>query len=392
MLPNHAIVVTACLLGIACSPADDATTAAWHGSVELRDSVWVVSNPDAPVFDSTQAHLNPVWAVELLPDSVVSWAAPERVRILHGVTYVLDPIAHRVAAFDTLGRRTIGFGRAGAGPGEMEAPSDLLVAGNAIGVRDGRLGRMILFDAGGNYLRSIPIPQMSSVLPIGDSALLVKSMQEKEPSWRLIHAGSIREIGPISKRGAPYALRDAGCWGDAVGNMVVFASCTRPSLLIFSPSMRFTRVASINRQEQHATEEQLERFRAYMNAKLSQVPVKPDVKTSIIEAALKSDAIRKDVHGIVVDSAAGLIGIWSQVGQQYGGGNARLDLLSLSGVYLAQLRLPRSLTAFDLDGGRLVTLAEDSLSGTVTLRSARVGLPEGWHAIAAAADSPVKPN
>lgn len=372
-------ICAAITLLLGCWSGGVESRAQWHGSAELVDSVWVVSNPDTPVYDSSQVHLAPEWSVALLPDSAVSWVAPGHVRLLHGITYVLDVSAYRVAAFDTLGRRTAAFGRKGAGPGEMEAPTGLFVTGDAIGVDDGRLGRAVLFDERGSYVGSRSIPPMADVLAIGDSELLARYLQPGEPGWRIISDDSARELGPMSQRGAPYASRSTGCVGDAdVGVIVLAVTCTRPGVLLFSPSMHLTRVATVNRQEQHATNEQLERFRGYMDTKLSQVPLKPEVKAGIIETALKNDAIRKDVHGVAVDSVAGLIGIWSQVSQQYGGGNAQLDLLSLSGVYLAHLVLPRSLTAFDLDHGRLVTLSLDSLTGTVTLRSARIVLPEGW--------------
>jgi hypothetical protein len=383
---DHGIALVVLLLGAACSPGGDTLTATWHGSAELHDSVWVVTNPDTPLFDSNQVRLTPQWAVELAPDSVVSWVAPGHVRMLHGTAYVLDMSAHRVAAFDARGKRVVAFGQEGAGPGEMKAPTDLLVVGHAIGVADGRLGRFLLFDPRGTYLRSIPIPQMSSVIPAGDSALLVKYMQPGEPGWRLVTGDSSRELGPMSERARPYAARDAGSWGDGSGDAIVLASSSHPMLLVFSPSMHLMRVASIDRPQEHATEHQMEHFKAFMNARLSQMPLKPAARAGLVEEALKTQAMRRDVRGVAIDSASGLIGIWSQIAQQYGGGDASVDMVSLSGVYLARLILPRPLTAFDIDGGRLVTLSEDSVSGTVTLRSARIGLPDGWRELASAAD------
>lgn len=387
---DRGIALVAFLVGAACSPGGDTLTATWHGSAELHDSVWVVTNPDTPLFDSTLVSLTPQWAVELTPDSVVSWVAPGHVRLLHGVAYVLDMPAFRIAAFDTLGQRVVAFGREGAGPGEMKAPTDLFVMNDAVGVGDGRLGRAMFYDESGHYLRSVPIPQMSAVWPAGDSAILVRHFQPGEPGWQLVNADSARELGPMSERGAPYAQSGAGCWGDGAGSTVVLVSCKSPSLLIFSPSMHLMRAVSIERPEQRATDAQLSHLKAFMNERLSKMPMKPDARAGMIEMALKENTMRKDVRGIAVDSAAGLIAIWDQIGDGYGGGNASFDVLSLSGVYLAHLVLPRPLTAFDLDGGRLVTLSEDSLTGTVTLRSARIDLPEAWRAVAAAADTVMK--
>ena len=385
------LLVSFALLSLGCQT--DHAVAAWHGTAELRDSVWVVTNPDAPVFDSTQVRLTPEWDVELLPDSIVGWESPGNVRLLHGVAYVLDLPAHRVAAFDTLGRRIVVFGREGAGPGEMNAPTDLFVIGDAIGVGDGRLGRAMLYDKSGHYLRSLPIPQMSSVLPAGDSTILVQYFQPGEAGWRLVNGDSAREIGPLSQRGVPYAQRDAGCMGDGTKRLILLAAtCNRPSVMFFSPSMQLARVVSIDRPEQHATDEQIEQLKAFMEEKLSKTPMAPDARAGMVEMVLKENTVRKDVHGIAADSAGGLVALWSQIGTEYGGGNAWLDVLSLSGVYLARFALPRSLKAFDLDDGRLVTLAEDSLTGTVTLRSARIQLPDRWRAIAAAADNTRRPD
>jgi hypothetical protein len=385
MKTSRMLLATIAVLSGGCR-SDHPATAAWRGSAELRDSVWVVTNPDAPVFNSTQVRLSPQWDVELLPDSVVGWESPENVRLLHGVAYVLDLPAHRIAAFDTLGRRVVAFGREGAGPGEMKAPTDLVVTGDAVGVGDGRLGRFMLFDPQGHYLRSTPIPQMSSVIPVGDSAILVKYFQPEEPGWRLISGDSVREMGPMSNRGGADVPSDVGSWRDASGGVVVLASSSRPTFLVFSPSLRLTRVVNIKRPQERATDEQMTQLKASMNARLSQMPIKPDARASIVEEALKNQAMRRDIQGIAIDSAGGLIGIWSQISQQYGGGNAWVDVLSLSGVYLSRIALPRPLKALDLDDGRLVTLAEDSLTGTVTLRSARIELPDRWRAIAAAPD------
>jgi hypothetical protein len=253
-------------------------------------------------------------------------------------------------------------------------------------VGDGRLGRFMLFDPQGHYLRSTPIPQMSSVIPVGDSAILVKYFQPEEPGWRLISGDSAREMGPMSNRGGADVPSDVGSWRDASGGVVVLASSSRPTFLVFSPSLRLTRVVNIKRPQERATDEQMTQLKASMNARLSQMPIKPDARASIVEEALKNQAMRRDIQGIAIDSAGGLIGIWSQISQQYGGGNAWVDVLSLSGVYLSRIALPRPLKALDLDDGRLVTLAEDSLTGTVTLRSARIELPDRWRAIAAAPD------
>jgi hypothetical protein len=74
MKADLAMLMSLALLSQGCQA--DRPAAAWLGSAELRDSVWVVTNPDTPVFDSTQASLTAQWAVELAPDSAVSWVAP----------------------------------------------------------------------------------------------------------------------------------------------------------------------------------------------------------------------------------------------------------------------------------------------------------------------------
>lgn len=48
---DRGIALVAFLVGAACSPGGDTLTATWHGSAELHDSVWVVTNPDTPLFD-----------------------------------------------------------------------------------------------------------------------------------------------------------------------------------------------------------------------------------------------------------------------------------------------------------------------------------------------------
>lgn len=81
--------------------------------------------------------------------------------------YVLDAQNVRVVVFDTAGRYVHEFGTRGGGPGEFQVPVSMTVlANNEVVVNDVGNRAYIVFDADGEFLRSVPY-DASIGLPLG---------------------------------------------------------------------------------------------------------------------------------------------------------------------------------------------------------------------------------
>lgn len=74
-----------------------------------------------------------------------------------GSIYVVDPNAHHVAVYDGKGSFRRAIGRAGAGPGEFVAPSEIALVGDSLAVFDQALLRVSIFTNQGDYVRAFPL-------------------------------------------------------------------------------------------------------------------------------------------------------------------------------------------------------------------------------------------
>lgn len=76
-----------------------------------------------------------------------------------GNLYVLDAGNHRISVFDRDGRHQRSFGRQGEGPGELGFPTDMAVTpAGEVAVYDFARRALVLFDAGGSYTGTFPLP------------------------------------------------------------------------------------------------------------------------------------------------------------------------------------------------------------------------------------------
>ena len=162
---------------------------------------------------------------------------------------------------------------------------------------------------------------------------------------------------------------------DADADLVAISACTRPDIMVLTPDMTPLRRMRIERAEVTPTAAQLARFEAHVRATLAKAPLRPGQAEPIVQQALRSNTVRKDIRGIAVDAAAGLIDVWSQVPDEFGADSARLDLMTLEGMYVATLPLPAPLVTFDAARARVVAMSVDSVTGNTRLMSLRVRLP-----------------
>lgn len=83
--------------------------------------------------------------------------------------YIADRFERRIAHYDIDGSLIRHFGQKGAGPGEFLSPAQIAVHESEVAVLDQSLGRIVVFDTAGRYLRSVSAPEG---MMIGDIAIL----------------------------------------------------------------------------------------------------------------------------------------------------------------------------------------------------------------------------
>ena len=82
--------------------------------------------------------------------------APRALLVDSGAIYVLDPTAHGVHRFDSLGRWLATIGSEGEGPGEFQRPTDMGWSADTLWVSDRELGRLSTFDReSGSVIRTV---------------------------------------------------------------------------------------------------------------------------------------------------------------------------------------------------------------------------------------------
>jgi len=84
--------------------------------------------------------------------------------------YVLDQGRARVVVRSPDGSQSA-FGSLGGGDGQLDDPTGLGLGGGLLAVADPTNGRIAVFDAGGRFLRSIPVPQWGATLAYPDVAV-----------------------------------------------------------------------------------------------------------------------------------------------------------------------------------------------------------------------------
>ena len=85
-----------------------------------------------------------------------------------GRLHVLDGQARRVVVVDGTGAFAGTVGAPGEGPGELRFPADLVVHGDgAVTVLDPGHGGFVVYDAGGSWLRTVPVDAREPGMPAG---------------------------------------------------------------------------------------------------------------------------------------------------------------------------------------------------------------------------------
>lgn len=134
---------------------------------------WACTNrPDA--VDGGLRVVKPVGTIATLPDSVTVYlASPASVDVGPRGVVLADRTTKGVVVLDHGLSLVSRFGREGAGPGELQRPSDARWGPDgSVWVVDNSLGRATRFTVDGRYLGSVRTPSLSGV-PVREDAFLV---------------------------------------------------------------------------------------------------------------------------------------------------------------------------------------------------------------------------
>ena len=159
---KRAIALVLFLAGVACVAADEApnpSAAAWVGTITTEGSVTTVVNESGSVWGGTST------LVEELSIGVDAGEEPYMFGTIGGLAatddriFVLDRSIPTVRVFDEQGKHLQDIGREGAGPGELESPSDIKIDDDAdrLYVRDYILNRITVFDLAGGLIDTWPL-------------------------------------------------------------------------------------------------------------------------------------------------------------------------------------------------------------------------------------------
>ena len=94
-----------------------------------------------------------------------------------GNAYVLDAGNHRIQVFDSEGRYLRTIGRQGQGPGEMEEPHSITIAGRSLVVADSGTTRLSYWSLDGTYRQGVPHNRGASLFGLADGSMVVRYME-----------------------------------------------------------------------------------------------------------------------------------------------------------------------------------------------------------------------
>lgn len=342
----------------------------------------IVRNPSTPVLAAGSVALTPLWR-DTLPDSVTAgpaWDPGPSLSVSGGRAYLLDRRAGRVQVYDA----STGTARGGwptSAPGGRDSLVTLVALPGRVVV--GSHQELAVYPADGHDVQRIRLRANGrSLMPLDDTTVLSLEAGGSGVVWQRYTVtdtvGRAFLPGDVRSRIAPEVMNE-DCWkmdgGD--GKLLVLA-CTRPVIMIVGESGVMTAEIGIERPADTASAGQLDTLGSLVRARAAAMGSK--LSGRLLDGLVKREALRQRVEhayrGVRFDSAAGLYAVLRQTPAFLGGGGeARLDLLTRGGVYLATTSLPARVAAYDVADGRLYALLEPSGANPCLLVAYRIDVP-----------------
>lgn len=369
------LVLAAALAAIpaACGPARPGRPA-WSGTREVVGGVEVVRNPDRPLWPDDSVRVERLWSAPspAAADSLGLWQAPSGVAEAGGRVYVLDEMAHRIYVLDAAtGGWTRAFGREGEGPGELKSPVALLASHSGIVLDDFGNASLERFGPDGTYRGSLHVDRMSfDLFSLGGQSLL---MQTGGTWQRVDPEGHLTPFPwPESPPSAP-APDTTRLRIGASGGLVFRLDAYRPLFQVIDTSGMLRRVVLIDRPPAETPARKLDSL--LQGVRRSGAPA---ARIQFMQHLLRTlYAHDPRMRAVQCDPMTGRLLLWEQEPDDLGGGPARLDVFSHSGVYLATHAFADAWVGngFAVSGSVVYALTRDPATDLVRLTAYRMTIP-----------------
>jgi hypothetical protein len=359
---------------LACSGAPE-----WTGSVETRDGVDVVLNPDRPLLDEAQDFVTELWAVQ-----GSDWEDPTRVHVASGLLTVVDPGANRFHVVTTAGETRESVGKQGGGPGEFLRMQDAFRHGQGFVVLDQGRSSLEYLDLEGGYLSSLHLEGSPwRGFPMrGGEILLVGDFREDPTEGTLGDWIRVQEDGEITPFLPPpleplpeeqgVECSEITPWGGGAARL----RFTTPQVEVFDRTGDLVMESWIDLPVEVVSEEERNQALSDLRSSLAANGGPPEFLQQYVAVMEERWRVKCRFGPLRADPAGGLEAFLEENPDVFGSGNATLHFLSPEGVYLARAAFPTPWKDFTLEGGVVYALTRDPATDLVTLRAFRVDLPD----------------
>jgi hypothetical protein len=347
----------------------------WGGQITETDGVVRVQNPSVPLAGPGEVSAHLLWS-SAGPTEGDYWEAPNWVHAGDEAVFVVDRQASKIHRLSPEGAVLSSFGEPGEGPGQYRRIIDAIPTEAGLFVIDGGNGRVEILGSGGEILASSLLGQVVFlVVPLGEDAVGVSGILERDPKWQRIDAAAELEevffpelMDPDTSAVAPSR---PGRWDGKRARL----RYTSPQIQVFSDTGALEKVVDVPLPTEEATDQEIEGLVAEMAAVLAEDGLPSGVIQQQADQLRSRPRAKLRFRDLRYDRTSGLAAIWEQNPEDFGSGNASLHLLSTAGIYLGALEFHRAWSAFDLKNGVLYTLSRDPDTDLVTLEAFSLSVP-----------------
>lgn len=304
-------------------------------------------------------------------ERVHEWAEPRQVRVLGGMVYVLDPMAHQVHVVGRdSGEWSHSIGGRGRGPGELERPYALAVVGEeiAVGTAAGTIER---FGMTGEHHGSTRLDRVGFNLHgLTTGEVLVHSLLGDAGGWSRVSRDG--DVGAVSLPAGPFLAGDVqmDCFRTSSGPTSIFQlACDRLAFRVLNLSGVPVREVVVKGPVEAVDESALEAHLRFVTSTLRESGMGGDV----IEEAVRRERERLQanprVRSLRQDSETLRIAVWEQTPEELEEGAALVHFFSEDGLHLASVDFALPWVDFDLNADRILALVQDPETRVLTLRA-----------------------
>jgi hypothetical protein len=349
----------------------------WTGRVVEVEGVRHVENPPEPLASSGEVSQALRWSTNG-PDHGGFWENPNKVHVYDDLIYLVDRRASRIRVITTNGELKPSIGEPGEGPGQYGRIIDAIPTEAGLFVVDGGNGRVEILTSSNELASSHPLGRVVfSAARLGDRAITVFGLSGSEQGWTEMDADGNRQPHEFPDFEAPEGSAGPSSSASTWGKRLVRLRYTSPQIRIYSGMGDLEQVFDVPLPTEEATDGEVEEIVRQVSSVLARDGLPSGVIQQQVDQIRARPREKLRFRKIVFDDDAGLAAIWEQNPEDFGSGNASLHLLSIDGIYLAELEFDRPWADFALTGAVLYVLSRDPATDLVTLMAHDLAIPSG---------------